>query len=83
MPLTAGEGTGYGNHGSMHHAGGTPRMSGKGTGVVTTDLKFESGDNVYVVDLSVWPFIPAADPALTLAAAVAIAFLLGGHAPLG
>jgi choline dehydrogenase-like flavoprotein len=36
--------------------------------VVDTDLKFEEYDNLYVADLSVWPFIPAANPALTLAA---------------
>ena len=43
-------------------------MSGDGTGVVDTNLKFENYDNLYCGDPSVWPFIPAANPALTLAA---------------
>ncbi len=68
IPFTASEGMGYGNEGTVHHAGGTLRMSGDGSGVVDTNLKFESYDNLYCADLSVWPFIPAANPALTLAA---------------
>jgi choline dehydrogenase-like flavoprotein len=68
VPFTADEGMGYGNQGTVHHAGGTLRMSGNGSGVVDTDLKFEQYDNLYVADPSVWPFIPAANPALTLAA---------------
>jgi choline dehydrogenase-like flavoprotein len=68
IPFTAEEGMGYGNEGTVHHAGGTLRMSADGTGVVDTDLKFESYDNLYCADPSVWPFIPAANPALTLAA---------------
>jgi choline dehydrogenase-like flavoprotein len=68
IPFTPGEGLGYGNEGTVHHAGGTLRMSGDGTGVVDADLKFESYDNLYCADPSVWPFIPAANPALTLAA---------------
>jgi choline dehydrogenase-like flavoprotein len=68
VPFTANEGMGYGNQGAVHHAGGTLRMSGNGSGVVDTDLKFEQYDNLYVADPSVWPFIPAANPALTLAA---------------
>ena len=68
VPFTADEGMGYGNQGTVHHAGGTLRMSGNDSGVVDTDLKFEEYDNLYVADLSVWPFIPAANPALTLAA---------------
>jgi choline dehydrogenase-like flavoprotein len=43
-------------------------MSGNGTGVVDTDLKFQALDNLYVADNSVFPFIPAANPALTLSA---------------
>lgn len=62
------EGMHFGNEGTPHHAGGTLRMSGDGSGVVDTDLKFEVLDNVYVVDNSVSPFIPAANPALTLTA---------------
>jgi GMC oxidoreductase len=68
VPFTANEGMGYGNQGTVHHAGGTLRMSGNGSGVVDTDLKFEQYDNLYVADPSVWPFIPAANPALTLVA---------------
>lgn len=68
VPFTAGEGMGYGNEGTVHHAGGTMRMSGNATGVVDTNLKFESYDNLYCADPSVWPFIPAANPALTLVA---------------
>lgn len=68
IPFTASEGIGYGNEGTVHHAGGTLRMSGDGTGVVDTNLKFEGYDNLYCADPSIWPFIPAANPALTLAA---------------
>lgn len=68
IPFTASEGMGYGNEGTVHHAGGTLRMSGDGSGVVDTNLKFEGYDNLYCADPSVWPFIPAANPALTLAA---------------
>jgi choline dehydrogenase-like flavoprotein len=64
------EGMGYGNEGTVHHAGGTMRMSGDDTGVVDTDLKFEAYDNLYCADPSIWPMIPAANPALTLAALV-------------
>ncbi len=64
----ADEGMGYGNEGTVHHAGGTLRMSGDDTGVVDTDLKFEAYENLYCADPSIWPMIPAANPALTLAA---------------
>ena len=62
------EGMHYGNEGTVHHAGGTLRMSGNGTGVVDTDLRFEAYDNLYACDVSVFPHIPAANPALTLTA---------------
>lgn len=62
------EGMHFGNEGTPHHAGGTLRLSGNGSGVVDADLKFEGLDNVYVSDNSVFPFIPAANPALTLSA---------------
>ena len=68
IPFNPNEEMGYGNEGTVHHAGGTLRMSGDGTGVVDTNLKFENYDNLYCADPSVWPFIPAANPALTLAA---------------
>lgn len=67
-PFDPGEGMHFGNEGTPHHAGGTLRMSGNGTGVVDTDLRFEGLDNLYVADNSVVPFIPAANPALTLSA---------------
>jgi len=62
------EGMHFGNEGTPHHAGGTLRMSGDGSGVVDTDLKFETHDNLYAVDNSVVPFIAAANPALTISA---------------
>jgi len=68
VPFTPSEGMGYGNEGTVHHAGGTLRMSGERSGVVDANLKFEGYDNLYCADLSVWPFIPVANPALTLAA---------------
>jgi choline dehydrogenase-like flavoprotein len=37
-------------------------------GVVDTNLKFLSYDNLYACDLSVFPTSPAANPTLTLAA---------------
>ncbi|MGH8909651.1 MAG: GMC oxidoreductase [Egibacteraceae bacterium] len=67
-PFDPSEGMHFGNEGTPHHAGGTLRMSGDGTGVVDTDLKFEALDNLYAADNSVFPFIPAANPALTLSA---------------
>ncbi|KAA5540742.1 GMC family oxidoreductase [Roseiconus nitratireducens] len=57
-----------GIHGSVHHAGGTLRMSDNGTGVVDQNLKFEAYDNLYCCDVSVNPSIPAANPSLTLVA---------------
>jgi len=68
VPYTASEGMGYGNEGTVHHAGGTLRTSGNGTGVVDTNLKFEGYSNLYCADPSVWPMIPAANPVLTLVA---------------
>jgi hypothetical protein len=76
VPFTPDEGMGYGNEGTVHHAGGTMRMSGDATGVVDTNLKFEAYDNLYCADPSVWPFIPAANPALTL---VALSLRLANH----
>ncbi len=76
IPFTADEGMGYGNEGTVHHAGGTMRMSGNATGVVNADLRFEAYDNLYCADPSVWPFIPAANPSLSL---VALSLRLAGH----
>ena len=76
IPFTASEGMDYGNEGTVHHAGGTMRMSGNAAGVVDTNLKFEAYDNLYCADPSVWPFIPAANPSLTL---VALSLRLANH----
>lgn len=57
-----------GIHGSVHHAGGTLRMSDDGSGVVDENLKFEAYENLYCCDVSVHPSIPAANPSLTLVA---------------
>jgi len=67
---------GFGRDGTPHHAGGTMRMSADGSGVVNTNLRHESYDNLYVCDASVSPFIPAANPSLTL---VALALRLANH----
>lgn len=70
------EGMHYGNEGTVHHAGGTLRMSENGSGVVNDDLRFEEYDNLYACDASVFPMIPAANPALTISA---LALRLGKH----
>ena len=60
---------GFGNGGTPHHAGGSMRMGENGKPrVVDTNLKFANRENLYVCDPSVYPMIPAANPALTLAA---------------
>ncbi len=58
----------FGNEGTVHHAGGSMRMSDNHTGVVDEKLRMEAYDNLYVCDVSVFPMIPAANPSLTLAA---------------
>ena len=67
-PFDRGEGMHYGNEGTVHHAGGTLRMSGDRSGVVDTDLRFDSYDNLYAADVSVFPMIPVANPVLTVSA---------------
>ena len=62
------DGMHFGNEGTVHHAGGSMRMSGNQTGVVNEDLRMEAYENLYVCDVSVFPMIPAANPSLTLAA---------------
>ncbi|KAK6344747.1 hypothetical protein TWF718_006704 [Orbilia javanica] len=63
--------------GVVAHEVGTMRMQKpKSTGVVDTDLKFNGLDNLYVCDLSVFPWSPAANPSLTL---VALAQRLADH----
>jgi choline dehydrogenase-like flavoprotein len=66
--LDPNEGMHYGNEGTVHHAGGTLRMSDDQSGVVNDGLRFEAYDNLYACDVSVFPAIPAANPALTLVA---------------
>lgn len=70
------EDLGYGNQGTPHHAGGSLRMSDDHSGVVDENLKFESHDNLYACDVSVFPTIPCANPSLTLAA---LALRLADH----
>ena len=67
----------FGNGGTPHHAGGTLRMEANGqSGVVDENLKFVNYDNLYACDPSVYPYIPAANPSLTL---VALAQRLAEH----
>ncbi len=65
-----------GNEGTVHHAGGTLRMSDDRSGVVDEWLRFEGYSNLYACDVSVFPSIPAANPSLTL---VALALRLADH----
>jgi choline dehydrogenase-like flavoprotein len=67
-PHDPNDGMHFGNEGTVHHAGGSMRMSGDHSGVVNEDLRMEGYDNLYVCDVSVYPMIPAANPSLTLAA---------------
>ena len=62
------DGMHFGNEGTVHHAGGSMRVSGDHTGVVDDNLRMEAYDNLYICDVSVYPVIPAANPSLTLAA---------------
>jgi hypothetical protein len=66
----------YGNGGTPHHAGGSLRMSDDADGVVDADQRFRAYDNLYCADVSVYPRIPVANPALTL---VALALRLADH----
>ena len=66
----------YAGYGTVHHAGGSLRMSSDHSGVVDENLKFESYTNLYCCDVSVFPHIPIANPSLTL---VALAQRLADH----
>jgi choline dehydrogenase-like flavoprotein len=69
-----------GAEGTVHHAGGTLRMSADGSGVVDENLKFRKFDNLYCCDLSVFPTIPAANPSLTVVAlALRLSKMLAGR----
>lgn len=70
------DGWGLGNQGTVHHAGGTLRMSDDHSGVVDETLRFEGYTNLYACDVSVFPTVPAANPSLTL---VALALRLADH----
>jgi choline dehydrogenase-like flavoprotein len=74
---------GLGKDGTVHHAGGTLRMSADGSGVVDDTLKFLAYDNLYCCDVSVFPTIPAANPSLTLTAlALRLANTIAGRLEL-
>jgi len=67
----------FGNGGTVNHAGGTLRMGRSDQDrVVDENLKFLAYDNLYACDPSVYPYIPAANPSLTL---VALAQRLSDH----
>lgn len=67
----------FGNGGTVNHAGGTLRMGRPDQDrVVDENLGFVAYENLYVCDPSVYPYIPAANPSLTLAA---LALRLGDH----
>ncbi|HVK16415.1 MAG TPA: GMC family oxidoreductase [Fimbriiglobus sp.] len=62
------DGIDYAAFGTVHHAGGSLRMSSDHSGVVDENLKFEYYRNLYCCDVSVFPHIPTANPSLTLVA---------------
>ncbi|MGC1525355.1 MAG: GMC oxidoreductase [Phormidesmis sp.] len=78
IPHDPNEGMGLAAHGgTVNHAGGTLRMSADSAyGVVDENLKCHSYDNLYVADVSVFPYIPTANPSLTLGA---LALRLSDH----
>ncbi len=60
-----------------YHVGGSLRMGeNSATSVVNQDLRFHEYDNLYCCDLSVFPYIPVANPSLTLGA---LALRLADH----
>ncbi|MEL6552818.1 MAG: GMC oxidoreductase [Cyanobacteria bacterium J06621_11] len=78
IPHDPNEGMGLAPHGgTVNHAGGTLRMSeDSAQGVVDENLKCHRYDNLYIADVSVFPYIPTANPSLTLGA---LALRLGDH----
>lgn len=52
--------------GTVNHSGGTLRIGQPGQGVVDENLKFHAYENFYAADVSVYPYIPTANPVLTL-----------------
>ncbi|MCJ1342064.1 hypothetical protein MMC31_000244 [Peltigera leucophlebia] len=63
--------------GTVAHETGTMRVEGpKGKGVVNDQLQVHGINNLFVCDLSVFPFSPGPNPSLTL---TALALRLGDH----
>ena len=59
----------YREHADSAHVAGSLRMGqDPAKSVVDPDLRFREYDNLYCCDLSVFPYIPVANPSLTLAA---------------
>ncbi|MDX2215643.1 MAG: GMC family oxidoreductase [Oculatellaceae cyanobacterium bins.114] len=67
-PSTAKKPLKYREESETYHTGGSLRIGGLGKGVVDNHLKFHEYDNLYCCDLSVFPYIPTANPSLTLGA---------------
>ena len=78
IPHDPNEGMGLAAHGgTVNHSGGTLRMSeDTAQGVVDENLKCHSYENLYIADVSIFPYIPTANPSLTLGA---LAIRLGDH----
>lgn len=77
IPGDRNEGMGLAQHGgTINHSGGTLRIGPKGQGVVDENLRFHDYDNLYAADVSVFPYIPTANPSLTLGA---LALRLSDH----
>ncbi|MEM9162919.1 MAG: GMC oxidoreductase [Cyanobacteria bacterium P01_F01_bin.4] len=78
IPHNPDEGMGLAPHGgTVNHAGGTLRISEDSSqGVVDANLRCHGYDNLYVADVSVFPYIPTANPSLTLGA---LALRLSDH----
>ncbi|MEM9908444.1 MAG: GMC family oxidoreductase [Cyanobacteria bacterium P01_D01_bin.44] len=78
IPHDPNQGMGLAPHGgTVNHAGGTLRISEDSSqGVVDENLKCHGYDNLYVADVSVFPYIPTANPSLTLGA---LALRLSDH----
>ncbi|MEO1402688.1 MAG: GMC oxidoreductase, partial [Cyanobacteria bacterium J06635_1] len=78
IPHDPNQGMGLAAHGgTVNHAGGTLRIGKDSSqGVVDENLKCHGYDNLYVADVSVFPYIPTANPSLTLGA---LALRLSDH----
>ncbi|HAC62899.1 MAG TPA: GMC family oxidoreductase [Cyanothece sp. UBA12306] len=77
IPGDRNQGMGLAQHGgTINHSGGTLRIGSRGQGVVDENLRFHNYDNLYAADVSVFPYIPTANPSLTLGA---LALRLSDH----